>query len=49
MKHNAESQGPRQKGPNTGKAENGVVRRIEDGKTYSKAADVMRVTIKPAQ
>jgi hypothetical protein len=42
-------QGPRQKGPNTGKAENGVVRRIEDGKTYSKAADVMRVTIKPAQ
>jgi hypothetical protein len=42
-------QGPRQKEPNTGKAENGVVRRIEDGKTYSKAADVMRVTIKPAQ
>jgi hypothetical protein len=42
-------QGPRQKGPNTGKAENGVVRKIEDGKAYSKAVDVMRVTIKPAQ
>lgn len=42
-------QGPRQKAPNTGKAENGVVRKIEDGKAYSKAFDVMRVTIKPAQ
>lgn len=42
-------QGPRQKAPNTGKAENGVVRKIEDGKAYSKASDVMRVTIKPAQ
>lgn len=42
-------QGPRQKGPNTGKAENGVIRKIEDGKAYSKASDVMRVTIKPAQ
>jgi hypothetical protein len=35
-------QGPRQKAPNTGKAENGVVRKIEDGKAYSKASDVMR-------
>ena len=41
-------QGPRQKGPNTGKAENGVVHKIQDGKTYSKASAVMRVTIKPA-
>jgi hypothetical protein len=42
-------QGPRQKGPNPGKAENAVVRKIDDGKAYSKASDVMRVTIKPAQ
>lgn len=41
-------QGPRQKGPNTGKAENGVVHKIEDGKSYSKASNVMRVTIAPA-
>ena len=42
-------QGPRQKGPNTGKAENGVVRRVQDGKTYSNAAAVLRVVIKPAR
>ena len=42
------NQGPRQKGPNTGKAENGVVRRVQDGKTYSNAAAVLRVVIKPA-
>ena len=41
-------QGPRQKGPNTGKAENGVVQKIQDGKTYSDATKVMRVTITPA-
>ena len=41
-------QGPRQKAPNTGKAENGVVRKIQDGKTYSNASKVMRVTITPA-
>jgi hypothetical protein len=41
-------QGPRQKGPNTGKRENGVVRKIQDGKSYSNAASVMRVTITPA-
>jgi hypothetical protein len=29
-------QGPRQKAPNTGKAENGVVRIVQDGKTYSR-------------
>jgi len=39
----------RQKTPNTGKAENGVVRKVEDGRAYSKASDVMRVTIKSAQ
>jgi hypothetical protein len=42
-------QGPRQKAPNTGKAENGVVRKIQDGKSYSKASEVMRITITPAQ
>ena len=41
-------QGPRQKAPNTGKAENGVVQKIQDGKTYSDATKVMRVTITPA-
>ena len=40
-------QGPRQKAPNTGKAENGVVRKVQDG--YSQASSVMRVTIKRAQ
>jgi Spondin_N len=42
-------QGPRQKAPNTGKAENGVIRKIQDDKAYSKASDVMRVSIKPLQ
>ena len=41
-------QGPRQKGPNTGKAENGVVQRVQDGKAYSNASSVLRVTITPA-
>src|ERR1041385_533116 len=41
-------QGPRQKAPNTGKAENGMVHKINDGKIYSTAAKVMRVTIIPA-
>lgn len=41
-------QGPRQKGPDTGKAENGVVQKVQDGKAYSQAINVMRVTIKPA-
>jgi spondin N len=41
------NQGPRQKGPNTGKDENGVVHKIQDGKTYSDATKVMRVTITP--
>ena len=42
-------QGPRQKGPNTGKAENGVVRKVQDGKSYSNASAVLRVIIKPEQ
>jgi len=41
-------QGLRQKGPNTGKAENGVVTKVADGKSYADAPSVMRVTIKPA-
>ena len=41
-------QGPRQKGPNTGKAENGVVRKVQDGKGYSNPSSVLRVTITPA-
>jgi hypothetical protein len=45
-------QGPRQKGPNTGKAENGVVRNVKDveyGSAYSNTSSVMRVTITLAQ
>jgi hypothetical protein len=38
-------QGPRQKAPNTGKAENGVVHKIQDGKLYSQASSVMRITV----
>jgi hypothetical protein len=41
-------QGPRQKGPNTGKAENGVVQKVQDGKPYANASSVLRVTITPA-
>ncbi len=45
-------QGPRQKAPNTGEAENGVVRNAEDvkyGSAYTKVSSVIRVTIKPMQ
>ena len=45
-------QGPRQKAPNTGKAENGVVRNAKDveyGKAYTNVSSVMRVIIKPIQ
>jgi hypothetical protein len=42
-------QGPRQKGPNTGAAENGVVGKVQDGKAYSQATKVLRVTIKPVE
>ena len=41
-------QGPRQIAPNTGKTENGVVKKVSDGKSYAEAPSVMRVTIKPA-
>jgi hypothetical protein len=41
-------QGPRQKGPNTGKAENSMVKKVADGKSYADAPSVMRVTIKLA-
>jgi hypothetical protein len=41
-------QGPRQKAPNSGKAENGVVHKIQDGKVYSTASKVMRITVMPA-
>ena len=40
-------QGPRQKAPNTGKAENGLVRKVQDGKAYSTPSNVMRVTVTP--
>ncbi len=45
-------QGPRQKAPDTGAAENDVVRNAKDvkyGPAFSKVSSVMRVTIKPAQ
>ena len=44
-------QGPRQKAPNTGLAENGVVRNAKDvkyGSAYTKVLSVIHVTIKPA-
>ena len=45
-------QGPRQKAPNTGAAENGVVRNAKDvkyGGAYTDVSRVMRVTITPAK
>ena len=45
-------QGPRQKAPNTGVAENGVVRNAKDVKyarAYAKTSEVMKVTITPAK
>ena len=38
-------QGPRQKAPNTGADENGVVRLVNDGFTYPNTKDVLKVTI----
>ena len=41
---------PRQKAPNTGAAENGVVQTIEkvkDGFHYPRTRDVLRVTVTP--
>jgi hypothetical protein len=40
-----DEQAPRQKIPNTGKAENGVVRLVSDGFTYPNTKDVLRVTV----
>ncbi len=41
------NQGPRQKGPNTGEAENGVVHRVRDARWQGKNAEFFRVTITP--
>lgn len=41
------NQAPRQPGPNTGPAENGVVRLVKDRFTYPAVNEVLRVTIKP--
>ena len=38
-------QGPRQKGPNMGAAENGVVRLVKDGFSYPNTKEVVRITI----
>jgi hypothetical protein len=40
-------QAPRQKAPNTGAAEDGVVRPVDDQYTYPKTRDVLRLTITP--
>ena len=42
------SQAPRQPGPNTGAAENGVVRLAKDGFKYPATRDVVRVTVTPS-
>lgn len=39
------NQGPRQKAPNTGTTENGVVRLVKDGFTYPETREVLRITI----
>jgi hypothetical protein len=41
------NQGPRQKGLNTGAAENGVVRRVKDARWTGKNAELFRITITP--
>ncbi len=41
------NQAPRQPAPNTGPAENGVVRLVKDRFQYPAVTDVIRVTIKP--
>jgi hypothetical protein len=43
------NQAPRQKAPNTGDAENGVVRRAKDVRFYDRTKQLLRVTITPAQ
>ena len=39
------NQGPRQKGPNTGEVEQGVVHRVKDGRWQGKNAEFFRITI----
>ncbi|MGW8268696.1 MAG: spondin domain-containing protein [Longimicrobiales bacterium] len=41
------NQAPRQPGPNTGPAENGTVRQVNDGYAYPRVDQVIRVTITP--
>jgi hypothetical protein len=41
------NQGPRQKGTNTGEAENGVVRRVKDARWQGKNAEFFRITVTP--
>jgi hypothetical protein len=41
------NQGPRQKGTNTGEAENGVVHRVKDVRYAGRNAEYFRVTITP--
>jgi len=42
-------QAPRQAGPNTGAAENGVVQPVSDGFTYPDTANLILVTISSGQ
>ena len=41
------NQAPRQPGPNTGPDENGTVRQVNDGFTYPRVDQVIRVTLTP--
>lgn len=41
------NQGPRQKGPNTGDDENGVVRRVNDARWTGRNTEYFRITITP--
>lgn len=41
------NQAPRQSGPDTGPAENGVVEIVDDGFSYGDVSDVIRVTVTP--
>lgn len=41
------NQGPRQKGPNTGEDEHGVVRRVKDARWTGKNTEFFRITITP--
>ena len=41
------NQGPRQKGPNTGANENGVVHRVNDARYAGRNTEFFRVTITP--